>query len=159
MRIELQRRGERLKDLDRQSIASDDRARRGADQPGDPIADAAWRGHPAGAVPAADQQLAPFVGEHPRHARLGRDRQRPKRVAIEINDALRHMEERARLIEVGHPACPLGSLGASLHLGDPPAHANKQKPPIPEEFWRLSLECVADELQDPAGDKRPAQIA
>jgi hypothetical protein len=41
-----------------------------------------------------------------------------------------------------------------VDLGPPPADADEQESPVLEEFWRLALEGVADELENPSDDKQ-----
>ena len=43
---------------------------------------------------------------------------------------------------------------APAQLGDPPAQADEQEPPVLEELGRFALERVPDELQRPADDER-----
>src|SRR5690606_7965414 len=114
-------RRERLIDLDGERIAHHDSAFRRADQLSDAIADLARLRHPAVEVPALDEMLSPFVGEHARDTRFRRDRQGAERVAVQIDDTIRQFEERARAGKVGHcaslrsrkrwilPVCVLGS--------------------------------------------------
>src|SRR5689334_9355796 len=45
------------------------------------------------------------------------------------------------------PLCPPGDLG------NPPPHPHEQEAPVVEELRRLSLDRVADKLEDPAGDE------
>ena len=87
----LQRRrgAQRLEAVDRGRVADADLARRGADQAGDLVADAAREIDPAGAVPAPDQALAPLAGGDLCQAGRGPARQRAERVAVEVDRRLR----------------------------------------------------------------------
>ena len=65
------------------------------DEPSDLGADARGRADPIGIVPAADEPLAPFAGDHLLQARDGGVRERTEGVAIEVGDALGEGEARA----------------------------------------------------------------
>jgi len=41
-----------------------------------------------------------------------------------------------------------------VDLGPPPAHADEQETPVGEEFRWLTFESVADELENPSGEKQ-----
>jgi hypothetical protein len=99
---QLQRRGERLVDLDRQRVADHDRGLRRPDQPPDPVAEAPGHVHPARPVPAADEELAPFPGHRPADPRGRGLGERPERVAVEVDQSVGQVEEGARGGEVGH---------------------------------------------------------
>ncbi len=108
-RVQFQRRGQRLVDLDRQRVAHHHRAGCRPDQPRDPVADTGGLIHPSGLVPAGDQHLAPFVRDRVRHPRGRRTRQGAKRVAIQIGDTLWQIEHPAGFCEIGwHGKAPLG---------------------------------------------------
>ena len=99
---ELERGSERLVHLDGKSIAHHRRAGRRADEAADPVADACRGVHPTRLVPAPDQHLAPLVAEQAGDAIARRERQGAERVAVEIDDPFRQVEEGPGAREVGH---------------------------------------------------------
>ena len=103
----LQGRGHRLVDLDGQRVAHHHGAGRRADQPADAVADPGRLIHPARVVPAADQHLAPFLGEEAGHALARGQRQGSQGVAVEVDDSLGQVEQGPGSGEVGHhiPSC------------------------------------------------------
>ena len=86
--LQRDRGAERLEAVDRGRIADAHLARPGADQRRDLVADAARQVDPAGAVPAADEALAPLALGDFGEARRGPARQGAERVAVEVDDAL-----------------------------------------------------------------------
>ena len=102
IRIEIERGGQRLIDLDRQRIAHHHAAGRRTDQPAHPVTNAARHRHPAGIVPGADQPAAPFAPDRLGEALLNPARQRPERIAVEINHPRGQIEQRARRPEISH---------------------------------------------------------
>src|SRR6266446_2006249 len=53
---------------------------------------------------------------------------------------------------------PADSSGFAVHLSPPPAHADEQKTPVVEEFRRLALESVADELENPSCEEQNQRV-
>ena len=102
IRIEIERGGERLIDLDRQCIAHHHAAGLGPDQPPHPVADAARHRHPASIVPGADQPAAPLAPDRLRDALLDPAPQRPERIAVEIDHPFGQIEQRACRLEISH---------------------------------------------------------
>ena len=49
----------------------------------------------------------------------------------------------------------LAYSGFAVDLGPPPADANEQEAPVAEEFGRLALKGMADELEDPSDHEEP----
>ena len=99
---ELERGGERLVHLDGKRVAHHHRAGRRANEAADPVADARRCVHPARLAPAPNQHLAPLVAEQAGDAIARRERQGAERVAVEIDDPLREVEEGFGACEVGH---------------------------------------------------------
>ena len=62
-------------------------------------ADAGQQFDPAGGVPRADQFSAPALILRSAHVRTTDQASAPKRIAVEIDDALRQIEHRARAPE------------------------------------------------------------
>ena len=52
----------------------------------------------------------------------------------------------------------LKSSGLAVNLGPPPAHADKQEPPVVKELRLLVLECVTDELERPSHKKKRKRV-
>ncbi len=121
LRPHRQRRGEQLEDVDRGGIDHRHLARRGADQPGQPVAQDQRLLHPAVLQPAADEVLAPFLVQHGGHALRHRLGQGAEGVAVEIDQVVGKEEsiaepgqrilgvERSDGVEgdAGHGACRL----------------------------------------------------
>src|SRR6218665_527447 len=70
---------------------------------------------PVGAVPAADQPVRPLLLDYRALVRRDRFRQRPERIAVEIDDAFREMEA------VPEPSQRIGGIGGD-RLGAGEAH-------------------------------------
>ena len=45
-----------------------------------------------------------------------------------------------------------------MDLSPPPANADEQETPVVEEFWRLALEGVADELENPSNEEQNQRV-
>jgi hypothetical protein len=101
-RVEFECCGQRLIDLDRQGVADHHGAFGRADQPADAVADVARLSHPAGAVPAPDELLSPFLGHHVTDPIGRRNGQGAERVAVQIDDSIRDMEQGSCSREIGH---------------------------------------------------------
>ena len=48
--------------------------------------------------------------------------------------------------------------GFAVDLSPPPAHADEQEPPVVEEFRRLALESVANELESPSDEEQSQRV-
>ena len=118
-RIEFERRGQRLVDLDGQRIAHHHRPVGGADQPADAVADTARLRHPPGDVPALDEVLAPFLRYHAADAIGGCNGQGTERIAVQIDQAIRDGEQGFCSREIGHVfpwlARPAGIIRADIN--------------------------------------------
>ncbi len=103
--VHVQRGGERLIDLERQRISDHDRAGFRTDQSRDAVADMARLGIPARRIPRADQLIAPLGDDDAADALGNAKRQRPERIAVEIDHTVGHMEQRFGVVvnaKLGH---------------------------------------------------------
>ena len=98
---QLQGRIQRLKHLDRKRVAQRHRARLCPDQPPDPVAQPLGQVHPARLVPGGDQHRAPFGADRGLDPRGDGARQRPQRIAVQIDHARGQIEERLGGGEIG----------------------------------------------------------
>ena len=80
---------QKLEDIDRGRIRHDHRSGRGADQGRDLVPDAARQVDPVVRIPAGDEVAAPLLRNHTGSPLDHRIRQRAKRIAVEIDDAVR----------------------------------------------------------------------
>jgi hypothetical protein len=87
-----QRGGQRLEQVDRGGVGDHHFAVGGADQRRQAVAEAFGQVEPAGAVPAADQVMAPFAGDDVLGAGEGGFGAGAQGVAIQINHAGRQVE-------------------------------------------------------------------
>ena len=87
VRPQFDRGSECLKYLDGQRITHDDRALGRPDDTAHHVAHPRGLVHPAGLVPAADQHITPFIGQHGLNARADPFWQRAQRIAIQIDHA------------------------------------------------------------------------
>ena len=85
-------RGHRLIHFDRQSIPHNHRPLGRTDQPPDHIPHAAGLLHPAGSVPAFDEQFAPFVMQNTGQPFSSAARQWAQRIAIEVDQSIRQIK-------------------------------------------------------------------
>ena len=91
-RTQVQRGGECLEEVHRRRVAHGHVAGRRANQRRDAIADLHRQREPAGARPAADEAVSPFPLGNRRQPGGHVLRHQPERVAIEVDDAGRHVE-------------------------------------------------------------------
>jgi len=91
-----QRAGQGLEQVDRSGVGGDDLPRPGADQARDLVADARGQVDPVVLGPAADEIAAPFALDDVARACDRGARQRAKRVAVEIDQAIGQRELGAR---------------------------------------------------------------
>ena len=144
--VHLQGRGQRLIDLDRQRIAHHHMASLGPDQSGHTVADPGGQIHPPGLVPTPDQQLPPFVGHHLGHPRGSRFRQRPQRVAVQIDHPVRQVELRLGGGKIGgHPAllCPEAKPDRCMAKPHFPLSLNYSAPAWPVRSGLRNSTCAA----------------
>ncbi len=87
-----QRGTQHLVQVDRGRVGHHQLARSGPHQARDLVAHALRQRHPAGAVPAADQALAPLLGDDLGHTRGGGARQRAQRVAVQVDQPFGQVE-------------------------------------------------------------------
>ena len=52
-----------------------------------------------------------------------------------------------------HTTLPHEHSSFAVDLGPPPADADEEKTPVAEQFGRLALKGMADELKDPSDDE------
>ena len=109
---------QQLEQIDRGRIGDQHLVRLRPDQGRDLRAHAARHADPVAAVPAADQLLAPFLLDHRALARRHLFRQRPKRIAVEIDQALGQMKA------VAQGAQRIGGVGGP-GLGEGEAHRRR----------------------------------
>ena len=64
-------------------------------------------------------------------------------------DAAR-IEQKIGVVQTVAGEAPAHTLRFAVDLGPPPADADEEESPVAQEFWRLALESVADELEDPS---------
>jgi len=129
-----------LEQVDARRVGHHQLARARADQARDLVAHALRQLHPAGAVPAADEPLAPFAAHHLRDA-LGRGaRQHAERVAVEVEHAGRDVELRAQRREevggIGRPGVVSGHGRAFAVVGFSEGHAARRAP-VRRRPWRV----------------------
>ncbi|MNV41401.1 hypothetical protein D3C71_1330360 [compost metagenome] len=135
--LHAQGRAEHLEQVDRGGIGDHHFAFTGTDQPGQAIAQALRQIAPAGAVPAADQTIAPLLGNHRPGALKGRNRAGAQGVAVEVDHALGQGKlitqrgqgvlriERQAIVSCGHcRSCSLSDMRpvATVFRGFPCLH-------------------------------------
>ena len=87
-RLQTERAGQQLEEIDRGAVRHDHLAGVGSYEPGNLVPHPAGRVHPAGIIPAADEPASPLLPDHLLDPGRSLSRQRPQRVAVQVDDSV-----------------------------------------------------------------------